>query len=214
VPGERLDDVMRRVIAHDRKGVVLEYQKIARSLAGSGPVLDLGCGTGTLLETLQAMGTPAHGVDASPLAVEACRQRGLTAAQGDIFECLRETASESYGAVFAGHLVEHLRPEDAERLYAEAWRILRPSGRLVVLTPNPRNLSVAGEAFWIDPTHVRPYPRQLLRALALKAGFSEVKVVRWWGLVTTLQMVAALVRWVATAGLHDPAPALLAIAMK
>ena len=214
MPAERLDDVMRRVIAHERKDAVREYRKIACSLASSGPVLDLGCGAGTLLETLQAMGTPARGVDASPLAVEACRQRGLTATQGDIFEFLRETASESYGAIFAGHVVEHLHPGDAEKLYAEAWRILRPAGRLVVLTPNPRNLLVAGEAFWIDPTHVRPYPRQLLQALALHAGFSKVQVVRWWGLVTTLQIGAAIFRWVATGGMHDPAPALLAVAVK
>lgn len=214
MPAERLDDVMRRVIGHERKDVVREYQKIARSLAGWAPVLDLGCGAGTLLETLQALGTAAQGVDSSPLAVAACRQRGLMAAQGDIFEFLKETDGGRFGAVFAGHLVEHLHPADAQQLYAEAWRILRPSGRLVVLTPNPRNLAVAGEAFWIDPTHVRPYPRQLLRALALNAGFRQVEVVRWWGLVTTLQIAAAIVRWVGTAGLHDPAPALLAIAVK
>ena len=47
-------------------------------------------------------------------------------------------------------------------------------GRLLVVTPNSRNLIVLSEVFWLDPTHVRPYPRALVERLGRAAGFTTV----------------------------------------
>jgi SAM-dependent methyltransferase len=207
-----LDDVMRRVIGHDRAHVVAEYRALARELAAFPPVLDLGCGSGTLLETLGELRVDARGVDASATAVAASRARGYQVDHADLLEFLSRAPPGAYGGLFAGHVVEHLPPDAARTLFAQAARVLRPGGRFVVLTPNPRNLYVAGEGFWIDPTHVRPYPAPLLRTLAIDAGFRIVTVRRWWGGMPIRQVVSGTVRWLATAGLHDPAPALLCIA--
>jgi 2-polyprenyl-3-methyl-5-hydroxy-6-metoxy-1,4-benzoquinol methylase len=214
MPSEPLDDVMRRVISYDRSQVVSEYRALARELAGYPPVLDIGCGSGTLLETLGRLGVKSQGVDASASAVAACRQRGSNAEQADLVDFLTGTSDAAYGAVFAGHVIEHLPPDSARAVYAQVSRVLRTGGRFVVLTPNPRNLYVAGEGFWIDPTHVRPYPEPLLRALALDAGFSSVRVRRWRRGMPVRQLVSGTVRWLATAGLHDIAPSLLSVATK
>jgi SAM-dependent methyltransferase len=211
---ERLDDVMRRAISYDRGRVVREYQKLARLLADHAPVLDVGCGSGTLLESLGQRGVDAEGVDVSGTAIEACAARGFKATLGDSLEFLGARADAVYGAVFAGHVVEHLPPDAARRLFQEAHRVLRPDGRLVLLTPNPRNLYVAGEGFWTDPTHVRPYPAPLLRALALDAGFTTVTTRGWWGGMVPHQVASGIVRWLVTAGLHHPASTLLAVARK
>jgi O-antigen chain-terminating methyltransferase len=207
-----LDDVMRRVIGHDRAHVVAEYRALARELAAFPPVLDLGCGSGTLLETLGELRVAARGVDASATAVAACRSHGFQVDQADLLEFLSRAPPGAYGGLFAGHVVEHVTPDAARTLFAQAARVLRSGGRFVVLTPNPRNLYVAGEGFWIDPTHVRPYPGPLLRTLAIDAGFRTVTVRRWWGGMPIRQVVSGAVRWIATAGLHDPAPALLCVA--
>lgn len=53
-----------------------------------GPVLDLGCGPGRLVAALSEMGTPALGVDASPVAVESARRLGAPVLQRSIFERL------------------------------------------------------------------------------------------------------------------------------
>lgn len=53
-----------------------------------GPVLDLGCGPGRLVAALAEMGTPALGVDASPVAVESARQLGAPVLQRSVFETL------------------------------------------------------------------------------------------------------------------------------
>ncbi len=203
---------MRRAIPYERARVVREYAKITAMLRGSGRVLDLGCGSGTLLETLRHDGVEAHGVDASVTAVQQCEARGLQATRGDLLEYLGAQAAESYGGLFAGHVIEHLPPERARELFAGARRVLRPGGQLVLLTPNPRNLYVACEGFWTDPTHIRPYPAPLLRTLALDAGFSELRIRGWWGGMTPRQVVIGVLRWAVTLGLHHPASTLLAVA--
>ena len=211
---EPLDDVMRRVIRYDRSRVVSEYEALAQELAEFAPVLDVGCGSGTLLETLKPLGVEARGVDASATAVAACRARGANAEQADLLEFLTRAPTSAYGAVFAGHVIEHMPPETARAVFEHVARVLRTGGRFLVLTPNPKNLYVAGEGFWIDPTHVRPYPEPLLRALALDAGFTAVHVRRWRRGMPFRQLVSGTVRWLATAGLHDVAPSLLCIATK
>src|SRR5713226_188369 len=108
-------------------------------------------------------------------------------AQGDLLEFLRQHKDAAIGGVFAGHVIEHLPPERARELFSAAYGALRPGGRFILLTPNPRNLYVAGEGFWTDPTHVRPFPAPLLRALALDAGFSSMIVRGWWGGMTPRQ---------------------------
>jgi SAM-dependent methyltransferase len=50
-----------------------------------GPVLDLGCGPGRLLDALYSRGVPAIGVDASPQAARLARRRGATIVEGSLF---------------------------------------------------------------------------------------------------------------------------------
>ncbi|HET8649764.1 MAG TPA: class I SAM-dependent methyltransferase [Gemmatimonadales bacterium] len=211
---EPLDDVMRRAAAYDRSAVVREYQALAQLLASAPPVLDLGCGSGTLLESLGARGVEATGVDASPSAIAACQAQGFTVTRSDLFDFLANAPAEQYGGVFAGHVVEHMPPDSARKLFAEVHRVLRPGGQFVLLTPNARNLYVIGQGFWTDPTHVRPYPPQLLRALASDAGFSSMTVRGWTEDLPLRQKLSGWFRWLATGGLHQPASTLLAIARR
>jgi 2-polyprenyl-3-methyl-5-hydroxy-6-metoxy-1,4-benzoquinol methylase len=211
---EPLDDVMRRVIGFEHTRVVREYEDLAKRLKGLGPVLDLGCGSGTLLESLRKLGVPAQGVDASTTAVHSCVSRGLNAVQTDILQYLESAAADGHGAVFAGHVVEHMRPDQARALFKGVWSVLRPGGRFLLLTPNPRNLYVIGEGFWVDPTHVRPYPAPLLKTLALDAGFSHCEIHPWWQDLAFRQILSGLLRWGMTAGLHSPTSTLLVEAVK
>lgn len=211
---EPLDDVMRRVIPFERAQVVREYEGLAQRLRELGPVLDLGCGSGTLLESLHRLGVSAQGVDASPTAVRDCVSRGLDVVHADILQYLASAEPNSRGAVFAGHVVEHLSPGQARSLFAGVWSVLRPGGRFLLLTPDPRNLYVIGEGFWVDPTHVRPYPAHLLKTLAMDAGFSRCEIQHWWRDLTLKQAIVGLLRWGITAGLHRPTSTLLAEAIK
>jgi len=163
------------------RGSVDEISRAQRfyldSLRGvPGPVFDAGCGRGELLRLLRAEGIPAVGVDSNPVSVLALRAEGLAAEEGDAIARLEARPPASLGAVTAFQLVEHWPPAGVFRFLQAARRALAPGGVLVAETINADSLS-ALRAFYLDPTHVRPWPPDALRFLAEAAGFAAVRVV-------------------------------------
>lgn len=140
----------------------------------AGPVLELACGRGEFLELLTAAGVHARGVDLDDGMVAAARARGLDVATGDALEHLAGVPDGSLGGLFCAHFLEHLPAPDAERVYAEAGRVLRPGGVFVAAVPNAACLSVMGYDFWRDPTHVRFYDPMVMAFFAQRAGLTVI----------------------------------------
>lgn len=147
---------------------------IEKAPAGS-PVLDLGCGRGEALALLGERGIPARGVDSSARMVALCRERGLDAEVGDLFEALAAVPAASLGGVVSYHVIEHLPAPALDRLVRLAYRALRPGGVLILETPNPLSLVVAARNFWLDPTHLRPIHPESLKLLYELAGFEPIE---------------------------------------
>lgn len=135
----------------------------------TGPVLDIGSGRGHFLEAVRDRGIHGVGVDINVEAVAHARSLGLDAVVGDAFTYLGE--GRKYAGVMASHLIEHLHPDQVATLMASTFRSLVPGGTVVIVTPNPGDWQVISDVFWLDPTHVRPYPRRLIGAMLDQAGF-------------------------------------------
>ncbi len=142
----------------------------------TGPVLELACGRGELLELLRDAGVEAEGVDLDEGMVEAAVQAGLSVTLGDALADLAARPDGSLQGVFSAHFVEHLEPDVLERMVAESARVLAPGGVFLAATPNAGCLSVLGYDFWRDPTHVRPYEPRLLAFYCAKAGLEVVEL--------------------------------------
>lgn len=140
-----------------------------------GPVLELACGRGELLELLREAGVEAEGVDLDEGMVDAARGRGLTVSLGDALTALQSRADDSLQGVFSAHFVEHLQPDELEAVVAESARVLAPGGVFVAATPNAACLSVSGYDFWKDPTHIRFYDPRLLAFYCAKAGLEVLE---------------------------------------
>ncbi len=125
--------------------------------AGVGPgarLLDIGCGDGALTGLIRSrLGARVVGIDPSADAVALARrcfaERGW---EGD-FEVSDAYATGlvdgSFDAAVSADVIEHVR--QPERLLAEARRLVRPGGALVVTTP----LRVSERPF--DPMHVQEW---------------------------------------------------------
>ena len=139
-------------------------------------VLDLGCGRGEFLELMRKQGIDAEGVDLDADAIAACREKGLKATQSDLFGFLAAQPDSSLDGILCSHVVEHLQPAGTIRLVASAAGKLAPGGVLAIETPNPACLATLTGDFFLDPTHVRPVPANLLHFLFEEAGLSNIEV--------------------------------------
>jgi SAM-dependent methyltransferase len=140
--------------------------------------IDLGCGRGEWLELMREHGINARGVDLDGGMLQACLELGLPADEGDAISHLRALDDESQSIVSGFHIAEHLSFDALRVLVAEALRVLKPGGLLILETPNPENVVVGTTDFYVDPTHLRPIPPKLLAFLPEHQGFSRYKIVR------------------------------------
>jgi O-antigen chain-terminating methyltransferase len=141
------------------------------------PVIDLGCGRGEWVELLVENGIEARGVDTNGLQVAQCRARNLDVAEQDLFEFLQYVPNESTGAITGFHIIEHLSFNALLALLDEALRVLRPGGIVIFETPNPNNVVVGSNYFYLDPTHRHPLPTELMEFVFKNCGFEDIEVL-------------------------------------
>jgi ArsR family transcriptional regulator len=111
-------------------------------------MLDLGTGTGRLLELLHPLYSRAVGIDASTDMLAVARanldRAGVANAQirlGDIYNL--PLTRDSFNLVTIHQVLHYL--DDPERAIAEAARVLRPSGRLLIVDFAPHQLEFLRE---------------------------------------------------------------------
>jgi len=160
-----------------REDTVRRIQKpFVEYFQGCAPVLDIGCGRGIFLDLLATAGIEAVGIDHSEEALAVCQQKGLKVEREDASTYLDQNAGR-FGGIFCSHVIEHMSYEDAISFLELCHRALRRKGALLLVTPNPADLCVMSEMFWLDPTHVRPYPKPLLEKMLIAMGF-EIRVTK------------------------------------
>lgn len=130
-----------------------EYRHVLAYVGEAERILDVGCGTGTLLAKAPERFV---GVDLNPENVDFCLSRGLTAQLGDA--AVLQFPDESFDAATCSHVMQALSPADAASLVRELGRVVKPGGSVVIT-----NVNWSPEVFR-DPQSVRPYPPAALNA--------------------------------------------------
>jgi ArsR family transcriptional regulator len=135
---------------------------------------DLGCGTGQVSGILAPHVARVIGVDGSPDMLQAARARlkGLPSVEFRLgtLEALPIDGHELHAAVMA--LVLHHVPEPARAL-AEAARVLKPGGRLLVIDMMPHDRAEYQQQMghvWLG------FPERQMRKLLASAGFSDARL--------------------------------------
>ena len=167
-----------RALIQQRLEVYLPFVQPVCAAYPEALLLDLGCGRGEWLELLQKHAISAMGVDLDTGMLEACQQLNLKVQCQDALESLKQLQDGSASVVSAFHLVEHLPFDHVKDLVAECHRVLKPGGLLIMETPNPENFMVATQSFYLDPTHLRPIPPDLLAFVPEYLGYEPVKILR------------------------------------
>ena len=160
--------------------------------AGCANVLDMGCGRGELLETLQDAGVSARGIDLGEESVALCRAKGLRAEVADLFEYLAVQPDGEFDGIVSSQVVEHLPPARLPELIRLCAAKLKRGGVLAIETPNPECLAIFATHFYLDPTHTRPVPSALLSFYMEEVGFGMIQVHRLSPAVDSLPEIGEL----------------------
>lgn len=150
----------------DRIWKVLTRDFFQSYVAQDSTVLDLGAGWGEFIRNIDARRKIA--MDLNPEAPQRI---------GTGVEVLSQDCSQRWelpdgvlDTVFTSNFFEHLLTKDAlRRTLAEAWRCLKPGGRIICMGPNIRFLHGAYWDFWDH--HLPLTDRSLVEVLGL-AGFA------------------------------------------
>ena len=147
-----------------RKEILLRYLDVRLPLPPTARLLDVGCGTGAILESFSRR-YQAFGTDMAPQAIDFCRERGLTRLYCGTLETY--PPSEPFDLLTMLDMLEHV--EDDGGLLRAARRLLRAEGHILIAVP-------AFPSLWSDHDevlhHKRRYTRRGLRRLVEHAGFT------------------------------------------
>lgn len=155
----------------------LDFKVMYLPLQPEGKLLDVGCGGGHTIKFMQDLGWRVEGVDFDPEAVENARAKGLQVRCGSLDA--QNYPDNYFDVVTLSHLIEHVY--EPLELLRECYRILKPGGRLVMVTPNSKSL---GHKLFLSnwlgldpPRHLHIFSVDSSRLLAEKAGFEKLRIL-------------------------------------
>lgn len=159
-----MEDVHWWFVARRRIFLSILSRYMGGTTAAGRRVLDVGCGTGTMLTYLARFGS-AEGVDIDPEAVGYCHDRGLKQVSQSAAGSL-PFDDETFELVTALDVIEHI--DDDLGALREVRRVLRPGGRLLMAVPAYRFLWGRQDEISL---HKRRYVAPEVRERLQSAGF-------------------------------------------
>lgn len=138
-------------------------------------ILDIGCGQAETLKFIREY----INSDAELHAVDLERSKNLPAFvkfyEVDIEEQKLPFENEYFDTAISTFVLEHLR--NPQQLFLETNRVLKKGGYFYCVTENYTSVFLPGRFnFYSDPTHVKPWTKKSLKAVAEMSGFEVVKI--------------------------------------
>ncbi|MDG1900744.1 MAG: class I SAM-dependent methyltransferase [Bacteroidales bacterium] len=129
---------------------LIQYLMNRFSLRKGMKILEVGSGRGEFLYAFQKQGLICSGVDIDSTAKSF--YEGIDISILDVTKEKFPFADNSFDVVYHKSVIEHMY--SPEHMMIETHRILKPGGKLIVLTPD---WSSQMHVFYEDITHCRPY---------------------------------------------------------
>lgn len=139
-----------------------------------GKLLEIGCGNGDRLAFFKELGWEVSGIEPDAEAAQLASARGLNILTGKLQS--ESLPSQSFDAIVLSHVIEHV--QDPNSTIRECYRLLRPGGRLTILTPNTESLGhhwFGRNWLHLDaPRHLNLFNSRNLSKVCADQGFIDI----------------------------------------
>ncbi len=164
--------------------------RYCKDIPANAKILDVGCGDGFHLKLLKQFGNKSwtlEGIDLDSRAVAIASKTGLTIHHGSVEDL--NLGDNQYDLVYTIQTIEHVANPD--EFLAAIFCILKPGGRLVIVTDNTDSIDFAWfkKSYWGGyhfPRHWNLFNPKSLTRLAHKTGYE----------VSDLKTIVSPVNWV------------------
>lgn len=169
------------------------------TLAGTPRLLDCGAATGYLMEEAAAAGMEPYGVELSEFgAGQIAEKFGADRAFRGPFEeaSFAGVDRDFFDVITMVDFIEHVR--DPAAILTKAYRLLKPGGRILLLTPNAASLSRKLMGLrWLHykVEHLYYFTPDALSGFLGRAGFGEVKVGKAYKMMNIHYVAHQLARY-------------------
>lgn len=193
-------DHVDRILGRHKRRVITGF--LLGSRFGGDPVLDLGCGIGTLARALARRGERVIGVDVSPRKITRARVRGSDGGPGtveyhvgdlldlgrggELDRALRRSMREDalrFRRVLAADVIEHLPTQPIETA-RKIRDLLLPDGQLVASVPSRLCLRDPGHQWRLLPSQWE----EVFLAAGFRVAARRMSRIYWYRLMTPLPL--------------------------
>ena len=140
-------------------------------------ILELGFGSGKMLEEFLKKGHKVYGIEAEHLGIDIANTlKKYGTLYFDRVENV-QLPTEEFDLIYGIHLIEHL--DNPTEVFKKCYNSLKQDGVLYFITPNAdsKGLTIFKNKWWHleDPTHIRFFSPRSISIMLNKAGFGKIK---------------------------------------
>lgn len=172
-------DLKRRPIT-DYPTKLAKHLTTLHNIKVDSKLLEVGAGRPDVLVGFRAAGMQVFGCDISQVSEDACKEKAIPFKYVNLEDGKLPYESNSFDVVYSKSVIEHMH--DPLSFVSESFRVLKPGGVLLVLTPD---WEANYRTFFDDFTHVRPMSRRSMNLLLSMLDFDEVNAYRFRQLPST-----------------------------
>ncbi len=175
---ENFDDLQRYITGEPTDTIIKESLS---NLKNAGDLIEFGCGIGNYTKTLAKLSNSILATDISSEMVRVAKEKlkDFSNVQVQEANCYgTDFEDKTYDTVFMANLIHVV--QDPQKALAEAHRLLKNGGKLVIITFTPEKMSFGAKikmtarylkAFGVPPKGSTPFTVKTLTEFAAKNNF-------------------------------------------
>jgi 2-polyprenyl-3-methyl-5-hydroxy-6-metoxy-1,4-benzoquinol methylase len=170
-----------------------KYLPLIKSYNVNSSILDLGCGTGIMMNYLNKSGYKnVEGVDISEEQINVAKSLGLNASVCDAFSFLDNC--QKYDIIFMLDFIEHFTKEEIITLMRKINKCINPGGVLILRTPNGNGI-YPNNVIYGDLTHLTIFNSNSLTQLLKFSDFEFIEFYETGPIPKNLKGTIGFILW-------------------